>query len=892
MHEFSTTRVPEAIAIVGMAGRFPRARTVDEFWQRLQAGEELVTFFSDEELLAAGVDPQLVRDPNYVKARAMLEDADQFDAAFFGINPREAELMDPQQRLFLECAWEALEHAGYDAERYAGAIGVYAGLSMNAYIFNNLARNPAVLEAAGGYQVMLASDKDFLTTRASYKLNLRGPSINVQSACSTSLVAVQLACQSLLNYQCDLALAGGVSVGSPRAAGHLYQPGMILSPDGHCRAFDADGRGIVAGEGAGLVVLKRLSEALAEGDRIHAIIRGAAINNDGSQKVGYTAPSVDGQAEVIAMAHAVAGVEPESITYVEAHGTATELGDPIEVAALTQAFRAGTDARGYCALGSVKTNLGHLDAAAGVAGLLKTVLALQHAQIPPSLHFRSPNPNIDFDSSPFYVNTELRPWTTATGQPRRAGVSSFGIGGTNAHVVLEEAPPAVPGVSRRPAQLLVLSARTATALERATDDLVRELRARPQLDLVDVAYTLQTGRKFFGQRRMLVVSGDAAAAADALEARDPRAVVDASSESRERPVAFLFTGQGAQYVNMSRGLYASEPLFRAEVDRCSETLIPHLGLDLRSVLYPTNEDAETASNQLVQTALAQPALFVVEYALARLWMAWGVQPRAMIGHSIGEYVAACLAGVLSLEDALALVAARGKLMQTLPSGSMAAVSLSEAELTHELDSNPLVSIAAINGPRLCVASGPPAPLAEFQARLEQRGIGARALHTSHAFHSPMMEPAVDPFRQRVSGVALNAPSVDFVSNLTGTWISAQQATDPSYWGAHLRAPVRFADGIAAIFERYPDVALVEMGPGTLTSLVKQHPRRPADLVAVASLRHPQDAASDQALLLGALGRLWLDGTPIDWSAVHAPEPRRRVPLPTYPFERQRYWVEP
>ena len=889
MSDLSAAGPVEAVAIVGMAGRFPRARNLDEFWERLAAGEELVSFFGEDELLAAGLPAALVRDPSFVKARAVLEDAELFDAAFFGINPREAEIMDPQQRLFLECAWEALEHAGYDPDRYAGAIGVYAGLSMNPYLYNNLFQNLDVANAAGAYQLMLANDKDFIATRVAYKLNLRGPAVNVQTACSTSLVAVQMACQSLLSYQCDMALAGGVSVGSPRKSGHLYQPGMIMSPDGHCRTFDAKAQGIVAGEGVGLVVLKRLSEALADGDTIHAVILGAAINNDGAQKVGFTAPSVDGQAEVIAMAQAMAGIGPETIGYVEAHGTGTELGDPIEVVALTQAFRAGTAARGYCALGSVKSNMGHLDAAAGIAGLLKTVLALKQRRIPPSLHFEEANPNIDFAASPFYVNTTLRDWA-ANGTPRRAGVSSFGIGGTNAHVVLEEAPTRPVARSRRPSHLLLLSARTASALENATDALADHLRAHPALDLGDVAYTLQNGRKPLGERRIAVVGGDPAEAAAILERREPRRVVDAAPGAQSRAVAFLFSGQGAQYVNMARELYEVEPVFRAEVDRCAEALKPHLGLDLRAVLYPEPAAEADAARQLVQTALAQPALFVVEYALAQLWMAWGVRPQAMLGHSIGEYVAACLAGVLSLEDALALVAARGRLMQDLPPGSMLAVPLAAAEIEPEL--GPDLALAAVNAPRLCVVSGPTPQVEALRERLEARGVSCRPLHTSHAFHSPMMEPVLKPFAEQVARLRLQPPSLPYLSNVTGTWITPEQATDPAYWAAHLRSTVRFADAAAELF-RDPSLIFLEVGPGqTLSTLMKQHPDRPEGCVALASLRHPHDPTPDHQFLLTTLGRLWLAGTEIDWSGLYAGEARQRVPLPTYPFEGERYWVEP
>ncbi|HWP74832.1 MAG TPA: type I polyketide synthase, partial [Methylomirabilota bacterium] len=615
----------EPIAIVGMAGRMPGAENLQQYWSNLRDGVESIAFFSDEELAAAGVDPALLRNPRYVRARGVLQGAELFDAGLFGLSPREAEIMDPQHRVFLETAWEALENAGYAPGVAALAAGVYAGASLNSYLIASLMTNPEVMLAAGAYQAMLANDKDFLATRVSYKLNLKGPGVTIQTACSTSLVAVQMACQALLTRQCDLALAGGVSINVPRVTGYLYEPGMILSPDGHCRAFDARAQGTVAGEGAGVVVLKRLRDALADGDHVRAVIRGAAINNDGSLKVGYTAPSVDGQAAVIARAHAMAGFDPSTITYVEAHGTGTELGDPIEIAALTKAFRAGTDRRGFCALGSVKTNIGHLDAAAGVAGLIKTVLALEHRALPPSLHFEAPNPNIDFGSGPFRVNAGLADWARSDDAPRRAGVSSFGIGGTNAHVVLEEAPALPAPAPSRPVQIFTLSARSDEALERAGAAFAEHLVAEhSELAPGDVAFTLHRGRATFPHRRV-VVAASLDEAARALREGDARRVLSRVEAGKDRPVVFMFSGQGSQYVGMGRGVYESEPLFREIVDRGAEALAPSLGLDLRTVLYPAPEAADAARARLATTAITQPALFVVEYALARLYMEWGLR---------------------------------------------------------------------------------------------------------------------------------------------------------------------------------------------------------------------------------------------------------------------------
>ncbi len=884
-----------AIAIIGMAGRFPGASNLAAFWRNLRDGVESLSRFSKEELIAAGVDPQIVENPNYVKAGTYLDAADEFDAAFFGVNPREAEVMDPQHRVLLECAWEALEDAACDSESYSGAIGVFAGSSMNTYGINNLLRNPEALAAVGGYQAMIGNDKDFITTRISYKLNLRGPSVAVQTACSTSLVAVQLACQSLLSYQCDIALAGGVSINFPQHTGYLFQEGMIFSPDGHCRPFDSKAQGIRAGEGVGIVVLKRLEEALRDRDNIHAVILGAAINNDGSQKVGYTAPSVDGQAEAIASAQAVAQVEPNTISYIEAHGTATPLGDPIEIAALTKVFRNGSTEKQFCGIGSLKSNVGHLDAAAGVAGLLKTVLALKHKQLPPSLNFESPNPQIDFESSPFYVNTKLVDWNTNR-LPRRAGVSSFGIGGTNAHVILEEAPARSSAPPARPNQVVALSAKTGAALEVATLRLAEYLKQDPAATLADVAYSLQTGRRAFDHRK-IVVCCDVDDARKALESGDRRRVYTAHQDSSRRHVAFMFSGQGSQYVNMGAGLYRTERVYRECLDECAKLLQPHLGHDLRGDLFlevdpnrVTKPGQEDPAARLNQTALTQPALFATEYSLAKLWMSWGIEPQAMIGHSIGEYVAACLAGVFSLPDALELVAARGKLMQSLPPGAMLVVPLPEKDARARVKS-PL-TIAAINAPALCVASGPVKAIDELEAELEKSGVAGQRLRTSHAFHSEMMDPAVKPFVGKVASVKRNPPKIRFISNVTGTWISSSDAVDPEYWGTQLRGAVQFSLGIAEL-AREPGQIFLEVGPGhTLKTLARQSlPTLPEEFV-LSSLPHPHEKQPDETFLLNTLGRLWLAGAPVSWPRLHAESERNRISLPAYPFERRKFWIEP
>ena len=878
----------KGIAVIGMVGRFPGAKNVDEFWQNLCDGRESISFYTDEEVAAAGVDPAWLRDPNYVKAGAVLSDIEMFDASFFDISPREAEVMDPQHRLFLECAWEALENAGYNPGSDKLWTGVYAGSNLSTYFHNNLRSNYDLINSLSTQmQIFVGNDKDYVPTRVSYKLNLKGPSINVNTACSTSLVAVHLACRGLLNYECDLALAGGITITVPHKVGYLYQKEGIASPDGHCRAFDAQARGTIMGSGVGIVVLKRLKDALADGDCIYAAIKGSAINNDGSGKVGFTAPSVVGQAKVVAEAQVIAGVEPETLTYLETHGTGTALGDPIEISALKKVFDASTQKKGFCAIGSVKTNVGHLNSASGVTGLIKTVLALKHKQIPPSLHFEQPNREIDFDNSPFYVNTKLCEWKT-NGIPRRAGVSSFGFGGTNAHVVLEEAPTPPPSGKSHPWQLLLLSAKTPSALETATANLAAHLKQHPHLNLADVAYTLQVGRRAFDHRRILVCQ-DSHRAVTILEDPQPQTVFTHYQQPCHRPVVFMFSGQGAQYVNMARELYEVESVFREGVDICCEILKPLLGLELRRVLYPTPEGTAEAGEQLQQTAITQPALFVIEYALARLWMAWGVRPEAMLGHSIGEYVAATIAGVFSLEDALALVAARGQLMQQLPSGSMLAVPLPEREV-QPLVGNQL-SVAAINGPGQCVVSGPTAAVEALENQLASLGVEGRRLQTSHAFHSQMMEPICESFRQRVQQVSLKPPQIPYLSNLTGTWITAEQAMSASYWASHLRQTVRFEESLQQLLKQ-PAQILLEVGPGrTLSKLARTHPDKKPEQVVLTSVRHRQESDSDEAFLLKALGQLWLWGVGVDWSAFSAREHRHRLPLPTYPFERQRYWIE-
>ena len=893
MNQAETTRA-ESVAIIGMAARLPGASTLEEFWRNLVQGVGAISTFSRDELDHCHADGDPENASRYVPARSVLEGEDLFDAAFFEIYPKQAETMDPQHRIFLECAWEALESAGYNPETYPGLIGLYAGLSLNTYLLYNLSSKPGFAPAfaasypGGSYDTLFGNDKDFLTTRVAHKLNLRGPCVTVQTACSTSLVAVVQAYYSLLTYQCDIALAGGVSITFPQRRDYLYHPDGMVSRDGTCRTFDADASGTVFGSGAGIVVLKRLTEALTDGDHIHAVILGGAINNDGAARVGYSAPGVEGQATVITLAHDVAGVSADTISYVEAHGTGTPLGDPIEVAALTQAFRRTTQRKGFCALGSAKTNVGHLDMAAGVTGLIKTTLQLEHDLIPPLLHFRRSNPHIDFANSPFVPVAELMEWPR-NDTPRRAGVSAFGVGGTNAHIVLEESPLREQPSPGRPLQLLVLSARTEAALEQASRNLAKHLSANPAISLADVAFTLQQGRKAFPQRRVLIAS-DAADAAAKLEHPEPKTVFASRAEPGEPSLVFLFPGQGAQYVDMGRQLYEDEPVFRAEVDRCAAILERYLETDIRRTLYPNAEGRAQAQQQINETWITQPAIFVVEYALARLWLSWGVKPSVLIGHSIGEYTCAVLAETFTLEDALKLLSVRAKLMQALPGGAMLSVRLGIQELEAMLPAG--ASIAALNAPQLAITSGPTPLLQQFQRELEGRKVPTRFLRTSHAFHSEMMDPMLPEFTTAAQQTPNNPPKLPWVSTSTGRWMTSEEIADGSYWARQVRQRVRFADALQAVIAE-PRRVLLEIGPGqTLCQLTRQHPSKAADLVVLATLGPTPECGDDLSSILQSLSKLWLAGVKPDWNGFCSHEKRRRVPLPTYAFERKRHWVEP
>ncbi len=877
------------IAIIGMAGRFPNAKNPDEFWQNIRNGVESISRFTNDELRTAGVDDATLSNPNYVPAGGALEDMEMFDGAFFGLGPRDSSIMDPQHRHFIETCWEALEHAGYDPARFDGAIGVYGGSGMNAYMPLNLMTNPEIMNSVGFFLVRhTGNDKDFMTTRVSYLLNLKGPSVNVQTACSTSLVAMHIAAQSLLNQECDMALAGGVTIELPHRRGYMYHSGEILSPDGHCRAFDDSSQGTVFGSGVGAVVLKRLEDAINNGDTIHAVIRGSAINNDGAGKISYLAPSVDGQAAAIAEALAIADVPADTITYVETHGTGTYIGDPIEVTALTQAFRASTKKKVYCGIGSVKTNIGHLDTAAGVASIIKTVQALKNKELPPSLNFEKPNKMIDFENSPFYVNSQLRDWNVK-GFPRRAGVSSLGVGGTNAHIILEEAPILDPSSNSRPWQLLMLSAKTTTALDKNAKNLAEHLKNHPEQNLADTAYTLQVGRNQMNQRRIMVVQS-AEDAVSVIESNDRKRIFSQNAPENAPPVVFMFPGSGAQYPNMGRGLYESEPVYREQVDKCLTFLKSRLDFDLRALMFCDENEVEEKSQAFEKSMTAsQLAIVITEYAQARLWMSWGIKPESMIGHSLGEYVAACLAGVMSLTDMLLMVLARASLMDTTDEGAMLSVPVSDG-LEEILNGH--VSIAVINTPSLYALSGAVADIENLEKTLTEHEIEFRRLKVRVAMHSPLLDPILDEFHKRISGIKFHAPEIPYISNLTGTWIRTEEAVDPNYWVKHIRNTVRFSDGVGELVKN-PQRVLLEVGPGnTLSTLARQHPDKAASQITFPSLRHPRETEADLSFMLTSLGRLWASGCSVDWATFYEREQRYRVPLPTYAFDHQRFWIEP
>lgn len=884
----------ESIAIIGIAGRFPGAKNIKTFWDNLCHGIESIDFFDTTEL--SSDNPDWLNNPNYVKAAGVLDDIEYFDANFFGYSPKEAEILDPQQRIFLECAWEALEDAGYNPQSYPGCVAVYAGAGMNTYFINNVypdlnARNRSFLETMADVQLTMGQEKDFLPTRVSYKLNLTGPSINIQTACSTSLVAVHQAINSLLRGECELALAGGVSIRVPQKTGYIAQNNGIFSPDGHCKAFDADAEGAVFGNGAGIVVLKRLADAIADRDNIYAVIKGSSVNNDGWQKVSYAAPNLEAQASVVSQALRKAGVDASTIDYIETHGTGTNLGDPIEIAGLTQAFRETSQKTGYCAIGSVKTNIGHLANAAGIAGLIKTVLALKYQQIPASLHFKKPNPHIDFENSPFYVNTQLSPWKTKE-RPRRAGVSSFGMGGTNVHLVLEEAPlESKEALNERPWQILTLSAKTPAALPELVQRYLGYLDSDRDTSLADICFTANTGRKHF-DHRLTVLAESKGHLREQLADFEHITTSVVKNQDKSSKIAFLFTGQGSQYLGMGYQLYKQEPIFRKTLDRCDEILRSYLKKPLIDVLYPPgvqNFEQSTGDGLINETAYTQPALFALEYALFELWKSWGIEPDFVIGHSVGEYVAACVAGVFSLEDGLKLIAERGRLMQTLPqSGKMVALLANEEEITTVIAPYiQAVSLAAINTPQSVVISGKSEVIELICDKLEAKGIKIKPLTVSHAFHSPLMEPILADFQRIAQQISFSPPQIPLISNITGQ-LATQEVATADYWCRHIHQPVRFADGMESLQQQNVGIWL-EIGPKPILLGMGRQCLLDREGLWLPSLRSPQ---GDWQQLLSSLAQLYLKGIPVNWLGFDRDYPRRREHLPTYPFERQRHWIEP
>jgi phthiocerol/phenolphthiocerol synthesis type-I polyketide synthase E len=871
---------PDAVAIVGMAARLPGARNVGEFWRNLREGVESVERHTREEMIERGLPPVLADDPNYVNASAPLEHADCFDAAFFGYSSREAELMDPQHRIFLECAYHALEDSAFDHRRYQGSVGVYAGCTMNTYLLHNVMPNAAeVLGAVGDLQVMIGNDKDYLSTRVSYKLGLTGPSVTVQTACSSSLVAVHIACRSLADGDCDTALAGGSSVRLPHAAGYMSNPGGTSSPDGHCRAFDAAAGGSIVGNGVGVVVLKRLADARRDGDQIYAVILGTAINNDGAAKASYTAPSVEGQSRAVASALGRAGVSARDISVVEAHGTGTPLGDPIEVAAITSAFRQWTDDTGYCLLGSVKPNIGHLDAAAGVAGLIKTVLALKHRQVAPVINFQRPNPRLELDKTPFTIPTDVV--CLSGDRPLLGSVNSLAMGGSNAHAVLSEAPAPEPAdTSRRPHHPVLLSARSGAALEQLSQSVGAWAREHRDACLADLAFTLACGRKDWEHRRLLTAR-DLDDVAGGLAVRGSRRQKDSTVPGPAR-VAFLFPGQGAQRPGMAEAA-AGDPVYTEHLDEALGLFLDKSGIELRSLIAADAD--EDAAARLAETDVAQPALFAVEWALGRTLLDYGIRPHAMLGHSLGELVAATLAGVFSLPDATALVAERGRLMAATEPGAMLSAHLPEADFLQRYAGHEM-TVAAVNAPQLISLSGPGEAIERLAAAFEADGVAHSRLAVTRAFHSPLIAPAAAGLTAALDTAMLSAPEANVVSNVTGSYLTAEQACDPGYWGSQMESQVRFAAGARTLVDEGVTVFL-ELGPGASLSALASAASESAR--CLASLAQPQKPSAG---LLPLLGDYWLAGGEVDWAAYYAGERRRKLSLPLYPFARTRHWLSP
>jgi amino acid adenylation domain-containing protein len=885
--DYSKSRENKAskdVAVIGMAIRFPGALSIEELWDVLKNGKETISFFTPEEL-DKSIPETLRKDPLYVGARGVVPSAKYFDAGFFGINPKLAEAMDPQQRLFLEIAWEALEESGHLPKHYKGSIGVYAGAGTNTYYKKNILTNKDLLNRVGYLQAETVNEKDYIATRTAYHLNLKGPAVSIHSGCSTSLLAIAEAVDAIRNNRCDVALAGGSSVTAPINSGHLYQEGSMLSPDGHCRSFDAKGKGTIFSDGAGVILLKSLEAAKRDGDVIHGIIKGIGVTNDGGNKGSFTAPSTEGQAGAISKALLDAQIKPSEISYVETHGTATPVGDPIEMEGLQMAY-GKQDLNGYCAIGSIKSNMGHLTAGAGVAGVIKTILALKHKKIPASLGYEKPNPAIDFENSPFYVNNSFNDWNCKG--KRRAGVSSFGVGGTNVHLIVEEheTDPVTSG-EPKPLQILTWSAKTDSSLEDYKTALGNFIKSSPNTNIADIACSLSATRDTFS-KRSFVLANNSENAFSKLLSDDATSIKSSDLKVVPTNLAFLFPGQGAQYLQMGKALYDQEVVFREAVDQCSEILQQAFKFDIRTLIYPEKNSIE-AEDILKDTQFTQPALFVVEYALSQLWMSWGIQPTLLCGHSIGEFVAAHLAGVFSLKDALLLVAIRGKLVSKLPGGSMLSVRTTYENLLEILPKE--LSVAAVNSDQLCVVSGEDKTIKDFAKILEEKEIPNRLLLTSHAFHSTMMNPVLDEFEAEVKKVRLNIPRLPIVSTVTGTWMTDAEATDIKYWTNHLRATVRFSDAMETALE-LEDIILLEVGPGRALTTLSQQKKNAKSATSIASLVLPNENETSYHTVLSALGQLWLKGIEPNWKLFYKDQNRKRVLLPAYEFDRKLCWVDP
>ncbi|MEP2717198.1 type I polyketide synthase, partial [Pseudophaeobacter sp.] len=872
-----------------MSVNLPGAEGLERYWQNLRDGIESIVPLAEADLLAAGVPATALADPNYVPHAALLDGFADFDAEFFGFSPKEAAILDPQHRKFLEVAWGAMENAAHPPESLSEPIGVYAGCGMGSYFYFNICSNPGLVDEVGMFLLRhTGNDKDFLTTRVSHVFDLKGPSVNIQTACSTSLVAVHYACKALRSGECGMALAGGVTIDMPQGRGYLYKENEILSPDGHCHAFDHRAQGTVFGSGAGAVALRRLEDAQADGDHIWAVIKSSAINNDGADKAGYLAPSVGGQSGAIREALQAGDIPAESIDYVECHGTGTYLGDPIEVSALTEAYRQDTEAQGYCRIGSVKTNIGHLDTAAGIAGLVKTSLGLKHGEIPPSLSYEAPNPAIDFDTSPFKVNDRLVPWTSHQG-PRRAGINALGVGGTNAHAILEEAP--LRGASEEsdfPFHVLCLSGQSKAALNANAAALAAYLEANPDVDLADVAFTLKQGRRGFGKRRVLVAE-TASEAAALLRAGDPRQVFDHDSLGDAPEVVFSFPGGGAQYAGMARDLYETEPVFADWMDRGLAHLQPQLDYDIRALWLPEDGGEAEANAQLQKPSAQLPLIMIIEYALAQLWISWGIRPAALVGHSMGENTAACLAGVLSFEDCIDLVLLRGRLFDTVPAGGMLSIALPLAEVQALIGTD--LDIASVNAPSLTAVSGPQAALDALATRLSAQEVDHQRIQIDIAAHSRMLDGILGDYRAFLAGLQLSAPQMPVISNRTGQPLTDQQAMDPDYWVGQLRNTVHFADCIDSLAAT-PGRVFLEVGPGKALSALSQMSPAVQPGQVLSALRHPDQEVPDDAYFFGVIGRLWACGVEADWDQIWGEAKRHRLPLPGYQFQRSRYFIAP